>query len=114
MISLNQSFGRVDLPIINDEKAGEKWLLVFEEKDSNQALNGTNVIYALLSTDFIIASAIFSTGYFFLSSRSAFISEFFLKLDPVKESGIIIETLMSYSSCYKDWKKLCTADFDAQ
>ena len=32
----------------------------------------------------------------------------------MKESGIIIETLMSYSSCCKDWKKLCTADFDAQ
>ena len=60
------------------------------------------------------ASAIFPTGCLFLSSRSAFKSELFRKFEPVKESGIISETLMSYSSCYKVRKKLCTADFEAQ
>ena len=61
------------------------------------------------------ASAIFSTGCLFLSSSSApFKSELLRKLDPVKESGIINETLTSYSSCCNVRKKLWTADFDAQ
>ena len=84
-------------------------------KDIDQGLFGTYATCARLSADFMTASAIFSTGCLFLSSSSApFKSELLRKLDPVKESGIINETLTSYSSCCNVRKKLWTADFDAQ
>ena len=119
MMSIFQSFGYAGIDFfltILSSMFGAIFSKVEYPNFILNAENGIRVILAFLSEAIMTTSATSETLTVFREGNSplGLVSELARKLEPLKESGIMIEILMSASSMANDLKNKLTAAFDAQ